>query len=244
VETGQGYADDLYAAYRNAVPDLQLAKLGCPGETTSTMAGGGVCSYSQGTQLAEAVRFLRSHRVALVTLDIGANNIVHCVSGGAVDQTCVAHGVSDAARDLPVILEQLRAAAGPGVRLVGMNYYDAFLAAWLQGPAGQTLASESVQLAVQFNTVLGSAYGSFQIPVADVQSAYRTTDFTPVVPFNDTPLNVAVICAWTWMCTPAPVGPNIHATALGYAIIAVTFVEQIGLLSLDDAVPFPAAGNW
>jgi hypothetical protein len=37
------------------------------------------------------------------------------------------------------------------------------------------------------------------------------------------PLNAAVICQLTYMCAPAPVGPNIHATPVGYGFIAATF---------------------
>src|SRR5690242_10885768 len=49
--TDQGYADDLFAAYSTRVPGLSLLKLGCPGETTSTMIHGGVCNYADGSQL-------------------------------------------------------------------------------------------------------------------------------------------------------------------------------------------------
>jgi hypothetical protein len=41
------------------------------------------------------------------------------------------------------------------------------------------------------------------------------------------PLNVARICQWTWMCAPAPVGPNIHANAAGYRQLAAAFERVI-----------------
>ena len=41
------------------------------------------------------------------------------------------------------------------------------------------------------------------------------------------PLNVARICQWTWMCAPAPVGPNIHANDAGYAVMAQAFEAKI-----------------
>ncbi len=44
------------------------------------------------------------------------------------------------------------------------------------------------------------------------------------------PLNVARICQWTWMCAPPPVGPNIHANAAGYQVIAAAFQQVIGRL--------------
>src|SRR5690242_3340552 len=72
VETNQGYPNQLFTALHTANPMLKLVKLGCPGETTGTMMNGGICSYSQGSQLAQAAAFLASHKnkVQLVTIDI------------------------------------------------------------------------------------------------------------------------------------------------------------------------------
>ena len=82
VETGQGYADQLYAALLPAHPGLRLVKLGCPGETSKTMIDGGICRYPGGSQLAAAVAFLRAHRgrMFLITIDIGANDPEDCGS--------------------------------------------------------------------------------------------------------------------------------------------------------------------
>ena len=82
VETDHGYPDQVQAALRPRHPALRLVKLGCPGETTSTMINGGICRYPGGSQLAAAVAFLRDHRghVLLVTLDIGANDTEDCGS--------------------------------------------------------------------------------------------------------------------------------------------------------------------
>src|ERR1700722_13687076 len=62
VETGQGYPDQLYAMLHRSQPGLRLVKLGCPGETTGSMIGGGICAYAQGSQLAAAAAFLTAHR--------------------------------------------------------------------------------------------------------------------------------------------------------------------------------------
>ena len=94
VATNQGYADDLYALFRTRVRGLSLAKLGCSGETTTTMIQGGICTYAEGSQLAAAVSFLQTHRVGFVTLDIGANDIDHCVSLTDIDATCVTDALS------------------------------------------------------------------------------------------------------------------------------------------------------
>src|SRR5262245_5428698 len=81
--TPQGYADDLHLLLRTVLPDLALAKLGCSGETTSSMITGqqSPCTYSAGSQLRQAVAFLQAHpnRVALITIDIGGDNLLACL---------------------------------------------------------------------------------------------------------------------------------------------------------------------
>src|SRR5262245_38033767 len=91
--TANGYADQLYAALAADDPKLELWKLGCPGESTASMRFGSQpptavlsCGsprfyknvlYPKATQVAEAVSFLEAHKgkVALVTIDIGANDL-------------------------------------------------------------------------------------------------------------------------------------------------------------------------
>jgi lysophospholipase L1-like esterase len=229
VETDQGYADDLFAVLHLAKPTLQLEKLGCPGETSGSMIAGGICTYTQGSQLKAAVVFLETHDVDLVTLDIGANDVDGCVTLSPVtlNQTCVEDGIEGAGSNLAYILGVLHAAtAGKSTRIVGMNYYDPFLAAWTQGASGQALATESLTAADTFNEVLGSVYQSFGVPVADVAKAFHTDDFTPL-PVVNLPANVFLILTWTWMGAPAPLGPDIHANTAGYAVIAVAFGEKL-----------------
>ena len=228
VITNQGYADDLYRVEHFQVHGLKLEKLGCPGETTHTMIDGGICSYTSGSQLGDAVAFLETHNVAFVTIDIGANNVDGCVSPSGVDPACIGAGVAAAESDLPVILTALRTAA-PTVPVYAMNYYDPFLAAWLQGPSGQALAGASLTLAGEFNGLLQTVYGLFGVPVANVAGAFLTSD-TSTIPFLNVPVNVFAVCSLTWMCAPAPVGPNIHANVAGYGIIAATFARTIGRL--------------
>src|SRR5439155_859958 len=115
----------------------------------------------------------------LVTIDIGANNVLPCVGLSGIDTGCINQGVGEVSHDLPYILAQLRAAAGPGVPIVAMNYYDPFLAEWLQGPAGQALAKQSVQFTTFFNSVLAQIYAAARVPVADVQAAVQTTNCAP-----------------------------------------------------------------
>jgi len=230
VETNQGYADQLYAALRLANPRLRLVKLGCPGETTGTMIAGGICSYPQGSQLAAAVSFLKAHPggVSLITIDIGANDLNPCIAGTPADlEQCIEGVLPVIVANLTKIMATLRTAGGSNVRIIGMTYYVPELAAWLTGPPGQASARASEQLAVTFNGLLSEVYQTFGARIADVFSAFHSSDFThqvtlPVI--GTVPLNVALICQWTWECAPPPRGPNEHANVIGYRVIALTFL--------------------
>ena len=226
VETGQGYPDLVYATLLASHPALRLVRLGCPGETTKTMMHGGICHYSAGSQLAAATAFLRAHRghVFLVTIDIGANDLEDCGNRPSLTQlaSCIGQ-LPKATANVAAILASLRAAAGPGVRIVGMNYYLPALAEWRSGLLGRATAELSEKFAVAYDGLLKRAYGQAGITVANVFGAFETTNFgDPVtVPgIGSVPRNVARICQWTWECAPPPRGPNQHANAAGYRVIA------------------------
>jgi hypothetical protein len=53
-----------------------------------------------------------------------------------------------------------------------------------------------------------------------------------MVPYNGTlvPKNVAEVCTLSWACTAPPQGPNIHANAAGYGVIAGAFADVLGKL--------------
>ncbi|WP_405010254.1 SGNH/GDSL hydrolase family protein [Kitasatospora sp. NBC_01539] len=229
---GRGYAQDIArtladrAAARGRAFDF--TDLGCPGETTGTMAGGG-CPYPHpyaDSQLAAAVRFLREHRDerVLVTLDIGANDVNRCAAGGSIDVPCTLAGIATAGRGLSGILDRLREAAGPRTRIIGMNLYDPFLAAWPTGEQGRATALASVPLSNALNAVIALADAAHGVPTADVARAFGTNTFLPMVPLGDTkvPANVARILQWTAMARG-----DIHANDTGYQVIADTFLALI-----------------
>jgi len=175
--TDQGYVDDLYAFFRARFPTLQLAKLGCSGETTASMYSGqdSPCYSVGASQLSQALEFLQTHRVAVITIDIGADDLLQCFDLHAVqviNQGCIASALQTAPGYLAGILSQLHTAA-PKALIVGMNYYDPFLAAWLFGPTGQALASVSLGLVTTFNGELASIYRLHQVPMADVASTFQ-----------------------------------------------------------------------
>jgi lysophospholipase L1-like esterase len=230
VPTRQGYADQLYAALRRGDPGLRLVKLGCSGETTSTMIHGGVCAYPGGSQLAAAASFLRSRRgrVSLVTIDIGANDPGSCVTRsnfGAVP-SCIVTSFPHTLGNLRTVMTALRAAGGGRVRIIGMSYYVPALAQWRHGLLGEALARVVEGVVVGYNRLLTGVYHEFGARVADVFGAFHSGDFSGRVTLRgigSVPPNVAAICRWTWECASAPRGPNEHADAAGYGVIARTF---------------------
>jgi len=172
--------------------------------------------YPKGTQLAEAVSFLEAHKgkVALVTIDIGANdlsrldaqgNVVSCLFEPA---GCAAQAAL-AAQNLRAILDDLRAAAGPGVPIVGMTYYDVF-APLCVSDASLLFVGGRVDA---INTLLANTYTAAGVPVADVAGKFE----------NDVlPHAAANMCAWTWFCALG----DVHANTAGYGVIAQAF-EQV-----------------
>jgi lysophospholipase L1-like esterase len=181
------------------------------------------CDYDTGSQLGDAVAFLDAHpgEVAFITIDIGANDIFLDCNG---DPACF---IPQIATNLPFILDTLRDHAGPGVPIVGMNYYAPNIAQWLEDPvAGQAAAADIVA----FNGFLGSLYGGRGVPVADVGSAFAVTDFTTLVDLQGVglvPLSVYNVCSLTWACAGPPHGPDVHANNDGYGVIAEAFAAVL-----------------
>jgi lysophospholipase L1-like esterase len=241
--TNQGYADQLYALENRRIPRLKLVKLGCGGETTSSfLTGRGNpnalilgCTPHGGSQMAAAERFLRNHRrrgqVALVTLDIGSNDIVGCVHGASIDEPCVIHGLERADKNLPVIMRRLRRAAAKGTPMAAMTLYDPFLQLYLM-PGDQQEALTINGYAKIINKTLAHLYREGKFRVAHVDEAFKTYDTTHTTTLagqpGPVPVAVAEVCRLTWMCAPAPVGPNIHANEAGYGIIAAEFARALG----------------
>jgi lysophospholipase L1-like esterase len=243
--TGVGYPNQLYDKIRFSFPDLRLDQLGCSGETTATLLNGGICSYSgdqrtsetgdTGNQAAAALAFIAAHKghVPLITLDIGANDLNPCIAVGTISgiEACLPGTLATISKNLATLLGELRT-ADPGATIVGMNYYDPELAEWLTGTAGQAFATESVELSAVFNNTLETVYQAYKVPVADVASAFDTSNMTGQVrlPHLGTlPKNVAEVCELTWECVAPPQGPNEHCNVRGYSVIAYAFLGELPL---------------
>jgi lysophospholipase L1-like esterase len=228
--TSEGYPEVLAARLQTGLPGLRLVKLGCSGETTTTMINGGICLYHAGSQLAQAADFLREHRgqVALITIDIGANDPNSCVIGQPVSHMfgCLSSRVTSVQRNIDAILSRIRSAAGSRVLIVGMTYYVPELALWRQGQDGKQLALLTEGLAAGVNNLLIKRYHHYGARVADVFAAFRSADFGPKNSGN-LPPNVRTVCSLTWMCAARPRGPNEHANDTGYRVIAAAFWRAI-----------------
>jgi lysophospholipase L1-like esterase len=222
--TSSGYVDVVARRLRHSHSDLQTVKLGCSGETARTMLAGGHCSYSRGSQLAQAVHLLHAYgsRAVAVTVDIGDNDVEPCLAHERYDAGCVKRRMAALKPRLARIARRLRAAGGSKVQIAGLADYDQFLESWRHGSSGRKFARRSVSFITDLNGAMDSAYQAHGIAAADATGAFATTDFTHrdrLKGYGRVPRNVARICKWTWACSGPPIGANDHANTTGYRVL-------------------------
>lgn len=230
VVTDASYPGFIAEMLGHEIPRLRHVNLGCPAETSDTFIEGGICAYKRGSQLDEAAKFLRSHRksTVLVTLDMGANDILRCIDGVNVNLACFTDVTRNLVANMIYIMKTLRRAAGWKVPIVAMNYYNPFAALWLQGPEMVMLAEQTNFLQGVINSALEGVYDGFHVPVADVADLFMsgdlvTDDIEIVGP--SIPDSVEILCLYTWMCEWG----NIHPNELGYGKIAEEFLNVVSL---------------
>ena len=218
-----------------------MVDLGCPGETTTSMrttpAQADCASLyrriGSSSQLAAARVFLDHHQgqVAVVTLDIGANDIDHCISTSGRTRSCLASADFDLERNFGVIVRRIQVALrrdDPSARLLTMNYYDPYLAfAYLPGGTrGAQLAAESLVGVDTLNAQFAASDRLLDVGVADVAGAFKINSSLPLLSYagKELPKNVGVTCELTWMCpTDSVTKPNIHPNLAGYSTIAFPY---------------------
>jgi lysophospholipase L1-like esterase len=249
LETRQGYVNDVWAALDRRIPHLRLIQLGCPGDATpQVLTGQGNtaaaaayhCDRAGGSQLTAALGFIAAHRsgVRVISIDIGANDLIACITGAAVRRgmasiaACVDQVEQTIAIDLPKILGPLRAAAAPGTALVAGEIYDPFLVGLLNGDATlRTIGRESVGVVDKLNAEITSAAAQSGFATANLAEIFQTDNRTEVADpaaGRRVPRNLIVLCALTYLCTAKPQGPNIHPNPAGYRAIAQTYEQQLG----------------
>lgn len=221
VPTDDGYANALVAMERSRWPGLQLVHFGCPGITAhEALFGGGPCTFAAGTEIRAATDFLQRHRgkTVLATVDLGFNDVWPCLAHHTVDAACVTAALADISEVLPVTLHDLRAAGGPGMKVVGLLHNDPCLASYLHGSAGQAFSAAALTVFDRFNTLLSAVYARAGVLVANVPAAFGIGAPTTAAlgAHRMVPLDVAKVCSLTWMCRER----NLHPNAAGYQVIA------------------------
>ena len=229
--TSSGYAEDLVPLEQRRWPGLTVVHLGCPGATTATVLnGGGHCRYAEGTQLSVAEAFLRDHpTTALVTVDLGFNDVLPCLRHEFIDASCVEGALTTVQDQLGQIVTRIEAAAPPGAVVVGVGHYDPYLGDYVEGAAGQAFSARSFDVMERLDDTLRSVYRSARVPMADVASAFEVTNRDPVTHpgLGTVPADVARTCALTWMCDPPPLGDNPHPDDAGYRTIAAAIAAAV-----------------
>jgi hypothetical protein len=231
--TDDGYANDLVTIEAREGISLELTELGCPGETlATTIYGGDRCYHGTGTQLSDAVAFLKAHfnETGLVTVDLGYNNFSTCLHDNYSNMTCAEQQVTVVRQQLAQVLSTLNGAAGPNVTFIGIGHYDPYLASFLRGIQGRILAANSMPVIRLFNKTLRGVYSSFSIPMVNVNRAFDASNkmANNVTLAASVPESADRICALTWMCQPPPYGPNIHPNDAGYRLMASVISVVLG----------------
>jgi lysophospholipase L1-like esterase len=222
-EGRQSYPYLVASHYRRQLPSLTVENLAQSGATSTSMRDGG--------QYRRALRFLARHRgqVALITLDIGGNDVLPCVRSTGVDRACLRAATSTMNANVTAMVSHLRAAA-PGVALVGMNYYDPFLSNWLAGGASRRTARATVADLRRLDGALGADYGPGH--TADVEHAFSSTALATRVAsrWGRVPLAVDRACRWLdIVCRPGlPEGPGDDPNVAGERVVARAFEKVIG----------------
>lgn len=222
----QSYPYRILAHYQRTLRGLRLDDIAISGATTESMRTGG--------QYHAALRFLRRHRghVALITIDIGGNDVVGCVGPTGIDQSCATEALATVKRNLGTMLAGLRAAA-PHVPLVGMTYYNPFLGNWLAGEPARSLTLRTTPGLLALNHELTRLYGGPN-NTADVQRAFGATNFKAIVASRWGTIPIAVKRACSWLdivCnTGALEGFGDDPNLTGAAKIALAFERTIGVL--------------
>jgi lysophospholipase L1-like esterase len=220
-----GYDADLAAMMQPLAPRGQgfhEINLGCPGETTTTMAKGPCpfpfplhVSYPAGaTQLQAAVAFLRGHRheVNPITLDIGGNDLLNLVSGCSYYPACIIDRFPAVAATMAANLDEILTAihdAAPNAEVIAMNVPDPY----------EFLAPASLQLFAAFNQPLNAVVKAHNIRLLDA--------YTEVAALY--PNQYATFCSLAAICTNG----DVHPTDRGYAVLASSFFAAAGYTKLS-----------
>jgi len=215
-----------------------LVNFGCGGATTTSILttegcpqlGPGAPTYPTETQAMAAEQFIEAHKgqIGLITVSIGGNDVTACAAS-PMPIPCVATAVGTIKTNLSTLLQGLRTAAGPDVRIVGITYPDVILGEDLStSTSQQSLAKLSV---VAFKSLINPALeaeyhaaGGDFVDVTAATGAYGPlTATTTLAPYGTIPVPVAEVCELTYFCQYH----DIHPHTAGYAVIARLIVGTL-----------------
>jgi lysophospholipase L1-like esterase len=183
-----------YADYDGLTLSLNVVDAGCPGETTSSFISSTgpdngcrpyrahfplhvVYGSAKSTQLAFATGFLQRHSdTALVTINLGANDVFLLEQECNGDPTCIENGApqvfATAAANMQTILAGLRATGYNGA-IVIVNYYSL------------DYSNQFVtELTYGLNQAISSPAPAYGAVVADVFSAFQAAVSNPFAAGN------------------------------------------------------------
>jgi len=248
----EGFVNDFGATLKVLQPKLQIADLGCPGETTETFvngpgapytgsycAGGPTGSpfplaflhkpYSHNTQMEEAEAILKENsNVSPITLDMGANDILQFLEhtcGFPSTYTC---SETQVLTEVAAVSGRVNAIAeklhalDPRATIVLVGQYNPYPAVLPPPGADKSAAVYNIFLANYASKIPGAVF-------ADPLTRFNPSSVTKGPETEDIP----TICAYTAMCpggvfNPASPEADIHPTTLGYAVLAESISSLFG----------------
>ena len=177
---------------------------------------GSTCHYSDGSQIATTVHFLRNHpgETDLITLDFGYNDIWPCLTDRTINQQCVNDVMTTLHRDLRHAIADLQTAAGNKTTIVGLKHNNPSLADWLQPEAGRQFANESAGVFQRLNSTLGSTFRAPGVKVADGPPYWGIGSKlqADLAGYGLGPADVAEVCEASRVCSEGNIHPTPRAT--------------------------------
>jgi len=231
--TREGYPDQLAARLRDLRLPVTLSRIGCSGATVgSLMDGGRDCGPAapqpppyenrdpETSQLAYAETYLRARgdRPTLVTIDIGANDLIGCAGAGATAvRTCLEDGLPAVRDRLREVARRLKAASGSRTVLAAMTYYDPAIALVRQPIAKEAALAFHDVVRRQANPTIRRTFAAEGFVVARVDRAFDSDGAA-------TEEAIDTACRLTRLCEA---GADFHANAEGYGVIADAFLDVV-----------------
>ena len=231
-----------YANYTADALGLKLTNASCPGETTASMINTKAISNGcentlgqpggyrtvfplhvkyQGSQLAYAVSYLKSHpHTRLVTIDIGANDAFVCeetTTDGCTSPTELAAVLNTITSNLRIIYQGIRDQAHYTHALVAVNYYSL---SYQSNPYG----AQSMALSMLLNRAIDAAGMGFHVVVADGYGAFEAASAN----FGGSPCAAGLLVKVPAAASSIPGEDcNIHPSLAGHQVLAAAILGAL-----------------